>query len=146
MQEYSIRQLAERFQLPISTIRYYEAAGLLTKVGRTTAGQRVFTEGHFNRLRTICCFKHAGMSIRQLQAFFAYEAAEPANMDAILQLLQEQKASLDGQLRDLQADYAHVLRKLHYYEAVKESQRNGQPLPEWKDYKYREYNEAPVSG
>ena len=88
--------LAERFQLPISTIRYYEAAGLLTKVGRTTAGQRVFTEGHLNRLRTICCFKHAGMSIRQLQAFFAYEAAEPANMDAILQLLQEQKEKLEA--------------------------------------------------
>ena len=65
MKEYTIRELSEMFGLPASTIRYYEDEGILTNVGRTPSGQRIFTDGHVNRLRTICCFKNTGkMCIR----------------------------------------------------------------------------------
>lgn len=51
------------FHMEPSTLRYYEDAGLLTNIGRTPAGQRIYLQCHINRMRTICCFKHAGMSI-----------------------------------------------------------------------------------
>ena len=44
-------------------------------------------------------------------------------------------------LAQLQEDYAHVLRKIHYYEDIQESLRRNQPLPQWKDYKRRTYDE-----
>ena len=53
------------FHMEPSTLRYYEDAGLLTNVGRTPAGQRIYLQCHINRMRTICCFKHAGMSIEE---------------------------------------------------------------------------------
>ena len=46
MKEYTIRELSKMFDLPASTIRYYEDEGILTNVGRTSSGQRVFTDGH----------------------------------------------------------------------------------------------------
>ena len=91
MKEYTIRELSEMFGLPASTIRYYEDEGILTNVGRTPSGQRIFTDGHVNRLRTICCFKNTGMTIAELKQFFAYEADEPAHLDDILTLLHQRQ-------------------------------------------------------
>ena len=67
MKEYLIREISEMSGLPVSTIRYYEDKGILTNVARNVSGQRVFTEGHVNRLRTICCFKNTGMTIAELR-------------------------------------------------------------------------------
>ena len=68
MKEYTIKEISELFQLPASTIRYYEEEGILTNIARTASGRRIFTEGHVNRLRTICCFKNTG--IRKLKILF----------------------------------------------------------------------------
>ena len=133
MKEYTIRELSEMFDLPASTIRYYEDEGILTNVGRTPSGQRVFAEGHVNRLRTICCFKNTGMTIAELRQFFSYELDEPAHLDDILTLLHQRQDSVTAQLAQLQEDYAHVLRKIHYYEDIQESLSQKKQLPKWKD-------------
>lgn len=139
MKEYTIREISERFGLPASTIRYYEEEGILTNVGRTPSGQRVFTDGHVNRLRTVCCFKNTGMTINELKQFFAYEADEAAHLDDILALLQQRKESVIAQIAQLKEAYAHVLRKIHYYEDIQKSLNENLPLPQWKDYRQRVY-------
>ena len=139
MKEYTIREISERFGLPASTIRYYEEEGILTNVGRTPSGQRVFTDGHVNRLRTVCCFKNTGMTIAELKQFFAYEADEAAHLDDILALLQQRKESVTAQIAQLKEAYAHVLRKIHYYEDIQKSLNENLPLPQWKDYRQRVY-------
>ena len=141
MKEYTIREISERFGLPASTIRYYEEEGILTNVGRTPSGQRVFTDGHVNRLRTVCCFKNTGMTIAELKQFFAYEADEAAHLDDILALLQQRKESVTAQIAQLKEAYAHVLRKIHYYEDIQKSLNENLPLPQWKDYRQRVYEE-----
>lgn len=141
LKEYSIRDLSEMFDLPASTLRYYEELGILSDVGRTAGGQRVYQQEHINRLKTICCFKNTGMSMAQLQQFFAYEADEPAHINDILALLQGQKQHVLDQLEQLQKDYKHVLRKLHYYGDIKKSLESGQPLPPWEDYRDKIFEE-----
>ena len=88
---YSIREISKMFDLPVSTLRYYEDEGILTKVGRTKGNQRVYYEMHINRLATICCFKRAGMTIGDLQKFFQYEETEDESIDDIVKLLEERK-------------------------------------------------------
>ena len=87
MAQYTIREISEMFQLPSSTLRYYEDMGILTNIARTDSGQRIYEDCHVNRLRTICCFKNAGMSIAQLKEFFSYESSESEHIDDILLLL-----------------------------------------------------------
>ena len=141
MREYTIRELSEMFGLPASTIRYYEDEGILTNVARNPSGQRVFTDGHVNRLRTICCFKNTGMTISELKQFFSYEADENAHLYDILALLRQRKESVKAQIAQLKEDYAHVLRKIHYYEDIQKSLQDHLPLPQWKDYRQRMYEE-----
>lgn len=139
MTAYTISEVAARFHMQTSTLRYYEDQGLLTNVGRDTAGRRVYGECHINRLRAICCFKNAGMTIDDLKKFFTYERDEPAHIDEILDLLESRRESLDEQRRALDEAAMHVQRKLHYYGDIKRALDAGESLPEWKDYKTRVY-------
>lgn len=141
MAEYTIREISDMFQLPSSTLRYYEDMGILTNIERTASGNRIYKDCHVNRLRTICCFKTAGMSISQLKEFFSYESEEMEHIDDILTLLNLHKTSVTEQLQSLEKSYVHLLRKLHYYEDIKKSLESNQPLPQWKDYKFKTFTD-----
>ena len=104
MAQYTIRQVAEMFRMPTSTLRYYEEEGILTNVEKNKSGQRIYTEGHLNRLRTICCFKGTGMTIAQLKSFFAYEEDEDHHIDDIVALLQERRACVKKQMEELEKE------------------------------------------
>ena len=88
MATYTIREVAQRFHVQTSTLRYYEDQGLLCNVERDDAGRRVYTDAHIGRLKAIACFKHAGMSIDELKRFFAYEKDERAHIADMLELLE----------------------------------------------------------
>ena len=45
MDTYTIKEVSEMFHLPSSTLRYYEDLGILTNVGRSKSGQRVYIQG-----------------------------------------------------------------------------------------------------
>lgn len=125
---YTIRQVATQFHMQPSTLRYYEDQGLLTNVERTETGQRIYEDCHIDRLRAICCFKNAGMTIDDLKKFFVYESNEPEHIDEILDLLESRRESLDEQ------------RKLHYYGDIKRAIDAGEDWPDWREYKNRAYS------
>ena len=108
---------------------------LFTNVERSKSGQRVYIQGHINRLKTICCFKKTGMSIAKLQQFFACEEDESAHIDEILSLLNDQQEHILNEISQYQASLTHLQRKLHYYTDIKTSLENGTPLPKWADYR-----------
>ena len=81
------------------------------------------------------------MSIAQLKEFFDYEGRGTECIDDILILLNAHKESVNEQMKSLQKAYAHLLKKLHYYGDIKKSLETNQPLPEWKDYKFKTFTE-----
>lgn len=132
---YTISEVSKMFDLPVSTLRYYEDEGILTSVGRTSTNQRIYYEMHINRLRSICCFKRTGMSIAQLKDFFNFEMDEDNSIDDMIALLECQKKSVEDKLKELNADYEHVQKKISFYTDVKKAIENDQPKPNWHDYK-----------
>lgn len=75
---YTIRQVATQFHMQPSTLRYYEDQGLLTNVERTETGQRIYEDCHIDRLRAICCFKNAGMTIDDLKSSSCMSPMSPS--------------------------------------------------------------------
>lgn len=142
MRTYTMKEVVDLFGLPASTLRYYEEMGILTNVGRTAANQRIYTEGHVGRLKSICCFKGTGMSIAKLQEFFSYEEQEAEHIDDILNLLTGQKEEVVKQLEQLRQDFEHVKRKLRYYSDIKAAMEAGTPHPDWTDYRNRTFEEG----
>ncbi|OZG64676.1 transcriptional regulator [Bifidobacterium hapali] len=136
---YTIRQIADRFGMEPSTLRYYEEQGLLPHVERNAAGQRVYRREHIWRLGSICCFKDAGMTIDELKRFFIYEADEAGHIDEMMELLEHRREAIEAQRRALDAAYDHVLRKLDFYSDVRTSIHEHQPRPDWGVYARRHY-------
>lgn len=132
---YTIKEVGKMFNLNASTLRYYEDQGLLTDVTKNESGQRVYEQKHIHRLSTLCCFKHAGMTINQLKTFFRLEKDQYENIDEILALLIEQRKILQGKLKELQADENHLQKKLAFYSDTSKALKEGKQLPLWKDYR-----------
>lgn len=139
MATYTIREVARRFHVQTSTLRYYEDQGLLRNVERDDAGRRVYTDAHIGRLKAIVCFKHAGMSIDELKRFFAYEKDERAHIADMLELLESRHHAILEQRAALEEAYMHVLRKLHLYRDIQRSIEIGEPYPDWANYDGKDF-------
>lgn len=135
MKAYTIKEVSELFNIPNSTIRYYEEIGILTKVERNSVGKRIFLESHINRLKAISCFKNTGMSLEKIKQFFDFEDDEYNKIDDIISLLSNQEKKVIEDLERLKKDYNHIKKKILYYTDVKKSVINKEILPQWKDYK-----------
>ena len=133
MKTYTIREISEMFELPSSTLRYYESEGLLPEVPKSSSGQRIYSDEHVERLKCINCFKRTGMTIPKLRKFFIYEADEAAHIDKIISLLKDQEQIVNEKLIQLQKDSAHVHHKVEYYSEIKHALENNLPLPVWVD-------------
>lgn len=135
MKTYTIKEISKLLELPPSTLRYYEEVGILTNVQKNSSGQRIYQEAHLHRLYTILCFKRTGMTISQLKDFFTYEEDKYSNVDAIINLLSEQKNQVDYQINELIKDIEHVQKKLIYYRGIKNALDMKKDIPEWSDFK-----------
>ncbi|MGL5313984.1 MAG: MerR family transcriptional regulator [Peptostreptococcaceae bacterium] len=134
MNTYTIKELSEKFNIPQSTLRYYEELGLLCNVDRNASNQRVYIEEHVNKLNAIHCFKNASMTLPQIKQFFDYEKDEVENIDSMLSLLQEQESKVALQFEQLQSAYAHINNKLKFYNAIKEALNNNEQPPSWDEF------------
>lgn len=131
--QYTIRELSQKYNLPASTLRYYEEIGLLTNVTHTPRGSRLYGPEHLVRLDGILCFKRTGLPIAKIQEFYAYEANLPAHTDDILSMMRQQEAAILKQQAELEAGLLHIREKILYYTEVEKAIRQGKPRPLWEE-------------
>ena len=63
---FKIGQLAKQFGLSRSTLLYYDRIGLLCPSGRSEAGYRLYSTSDVERLRSICAYRDAGLSLEEI--------------------------------------------------------------------------------
>lgn len=131
--QYTIREFSQKYQLPSSTLRYYEEVGLLTDVLHTESGQRLYTKKHVERLDGILCFKRAGMPISKMQDYYHYEENLPENIDRIIELIGAHEKELVQQIAELEADLVHIRQKVYFYNEVKRALQEGREQPRWAE-------------
>ena len=87
--------------------------------------------------------RFCGVDLRSVHPALSIEKEYPPGMPDrdVYTIAGTDGETVTAQLAQLKEDYAHVLRKIHYYEDIQESLRRNQPLPQWKDYKRRTYDE-----
>jgi MerR family mercuric resistance operon transcriptional regulator len=67
----TIGALAAASRLKVSTVRYYERAGLMPPPERTAGGHRTYTNDHLYRLLFICRARELDFSIEETKALLA---------------------------------------------------------------------------
>jgi len=130
---YSIADLSKKFDLPASTIRYYEKIGLLENVEHANSYRRVYNDSHIDRLNAIECFKKALLPLDEIKRFFTYEKNMKSNSDKILEMMKSQEVKTIESMEALQAGLEHLQKKIRFYTLVNEAVKNNTPMPSWDD-------------
>ncbi len=130
---YSITDLSKKFNLPASTIRYYEKIGLLENVEHANSYRRVYNDSHIDRLNAIECFKKALLPLDEIKRFFTYEKNMKANSEKILEMMKKQEVKTIESMEALQAGLDHLQKKIRFYTLVNEAVKNNTPMPSWDD-------------
>lgn len=132
-QTYTIRDLSLKYNLPSSTLRYYEDMGLLTNVIHTEKGARIYTQEHIERLEGILCFKRTGLPIAKIQEYYRYETNIEEHIDEIVTMMDEQEQDILKQIEDLNGGLEHIRQKIYYYNLVKTSLDKKETPPTWDE-------------
>lgn len=129
---YSINDMSQMFDLPLSTIRYYEEIGLIENVVHE-GNKRIFNDEHIDRLNAIECFKKARLSLDDIKKFFEYEKDMTSNSQKILEMMKNQEKETQAELEKLKAGLEHLQKKVKYYTCVDEAVSQGKEIPKWED-------------
>lgn len=82
-----IGEIANKTNLPASTLRYYEKKGLL-KVDRDKNGRRYYKESDIEWIKFIRRLKETGMLIKDIQHYSELRYVGSITMPELLQILQ----------------------------------------------------------
>ncbi|WP_208422440.1 MerR family transcriptional regulator [Latilactobacillus fragifolii] len=116
---YTIGQVAAMFDLPVSTIRYYDKAGLLPDIQRVS-GIRQFSDNELEALRVIECLKKSGLEIKAIKQFMDWNQAGNETFDQRKTLFEKQMVAVEAEIASLEKVRAMLRYKQWYYtEAIK---------------------------
>lgn len=115
---YTIGEIARRFDLSPSTLRYYDKEGLLPFVERTANGTRLFEEKDLEWLHIIECLKKTGMSIKNIKTFIDWCIEGDSTIEQRLSLIEAQHQAVAEQIAQLQETLSVLDYKKWYYETA----------------------------
>lgn len=145
---YTIGQVAEMFNVSVSTLRYYDSEGLFPNIERK-GNIRYFKEEELETLRILQCLKKTDLEIKEIKEFIGWLREGNSTYALRKQMFEERKAYIEKEIADLQATLSLLKYKCWYYdEAIKDGNedrlkamlpdklpKNIQPLyDEWKKY------------
>lgn len=121
---FTIGQVSEMFDLPVSTLRYYDKEGLFPELNRTS-GIRQFSENEIEVLRVIECLKKSGLQIKDIKQFMSWCMEGSSTYAKRKELFEKQKKQVEAEITKLNKTLDMLNFKCWYYsEAIKDGNEN----------------------
>ena len=114
---YTIGQVSEMFNIPISTLRYYDKEGLFPDMERQS-GIRKFSEQEIEALRVIDCLKASGLEIKEIKQFMEWTKEGSRTFAQRKQLFETRKAAVEEEISQLQKTLDMLKYKCWYYDTA----------------------------
>ena len=112
---YTIGQISEMFQIPVSTLRYYDKEGLFPGLERS-GGIRKFTEKEMEALRVIECLKRSGLEIREIKTFMEWCSEGSSTYPKRKELFIRQEEAVKEEMQRLENTPAQIRYQRWYYQ------------------------------
>lgn len=116
---YTIGQVSEMTGLPVSTLRYYDKAGLFPDIQRTS-GIRRFSQQELNALRIIECLKQTGMQIKDIKEFMQWCQQGPSTYEKRHEMFLKRKEIVEEEISRMNQVLDMIKFKCWYYEQAME--------------------------
>ena len=112
---YSIGEISKMFQLPISTLRYYDKEGLFPHLKRVN-GVRQFSESEIETLRVIDCLKKSGLEIKEIKEYMSLCSLGNTTLKQRKEIFEKQKEEVLQEMEKLQKVLSLLNYKCWYYD------------------------------
>ena len=121
---YSIGEISRMFDIPVSTLRYYDAEGLFPNLQRKS-GIRIFTDQEVDTLRLIECLTKTGLEIREIRQFIDWTKEGASSYQKRFELMDQQRKNVENQIENMKKNLAMIQFKCWYYQqAMKDGNEN----------------------
>ena len=107
----TISDLAREADVPVSTVRYYERAGLIKPDSRTKANYRIYGDGAVERLHFIRSAQAAGFTIADIKQLLELKSGDATRCKAVRPLIEGRLSHVDTRIGELQ----QIRRTLHSF-------------------------------
>ena len=114
----TIKEVSEKYNISQDTLRYYERIGMIPEISRTPGGIRNYQESDLGWVELAICMRSAGLPIEALIEYVKLYQQGDATFAARLQLLQEQRESLEEQKTQLEKAINKLNYKISRYEVA----------------------------
>lgn len=122
---YTIGQVSEMYNLPISTLRYYDKEGFFPNLMRK-GNIRYFSDVELEAIRIIECLKQSGLEIKEIKLFFQWVVEGPSSYEKRKELFETRKATVEDEIKAMEKTLALLKFKCWYYEtAIKDGNEDG---------------------
>ena len=112
---YNIGQISEMFNIPISTLRYYDKEGLFPHLQKK-GNIRLFGEAEIESLHIIECLKQSGLEIKDIRHFFSLVAQGSSTYEARKEICEARKIAIEEEIKKMEKTLAMVNFKCWYYD------------------------------
>ncbi|MCD7817827.1 MAG: MerR family transcriptional regulator [Lachnospiraceae bacterium] len=112
---YTIGQVSKMFNLPVSTLRYYDKEGLFPNLQRIS-GIRKFSDRELEALRVIECLKKSGLEIKDIKQFMEWCEQGSRTYQQRKELFEKQIESVESEMKRMNGVLALLKYKRWYYE------------------------------
>jgi DNA-binding transcriptional MerR regulator len=114
----TISEVCRQYGLTPDTLRYYEKAGLLPSVTRTSGGIRNYTEHDCNWIGFIKCMRNAGVQVDALVEYVRLFEEGESTAEVRKQLLIRERDRIAAQVEEMQNTLERLNRKIEEYGRV----------------------------
>ena len=115
-----ISEISKLTKLSISTLRYYDAQGLLPNIKRDKEGNRNFDQQDINTIKIIECLKISGLKIKEIKKFMDWCQEGDTTIEKRLKLFQKQEKNIKQEIEKLTHSLYLIQYKKWYYQKAKE--------------------------
>ena len=116
---YTIGQVSEMFDLPISTLRYYDKEGFFPNLVRK-GNIRYFSNNEIEALHVIECLKKSGLGIKEINQFFTWVSEGSSSYEKRKELFEARKSAVEDEIKSLQKTLSLLEFKCWYYKTAME--------------------------
>lgn len=120
MKHYSIGEVATKFNIPESTLRYYEKQGLLPLIERDQAGRRLFSEDQIALLGTLICLKSTHMPISGIKQYMDWVVEGDITIGLRLEMMRSHKQAVLDEISLMTESLKGIDEKIERYTRTQE--------------------------
>lgn len=114
----TISQTAEACGVSVETLRYYERAGVLPPIARSSSGQRAYSADDVGWVRFVRRLRATGMSMQRIAVYATMVREGEGTVAERRRLLADHRATVAAAIAELGEALDVLDRKIAHYEAA----------------------------